>query len=84
MKQCNICANYRCRIVTGAFPKWRTKHILTAEEMQMDCKRYMPLKPLKVKLLELCLSDFPSLEKVLRKLELKVVPNGNTIQVIEV
>ena len=82
MKQCNICGNYRCRIVDGAFPKWRTKHFLTAEEMQMNCKRYVPLESLKVKLLELCLSDFPSLEKVLRKLKFKVIPDGDTIQVV--
>ena len=83
MKQCDICANYKCDIVKSAFPKWRMKHILTTEEMQTECKRYIPLEPFKVKLLELCLSDFPSLEKVLRKLEFKIIPDGDTIQVVD-
>lgn len=83
MKECNICGNYLCHTITSAFPRWRTKHILTTNEMQSACEYYIPLEPFKVKLLELCLRDFPKLDKVLRGLEMRIVPNGNTIQVVD-
>lgn len=77
MRECNYCnrpnTERGCRLIKSS--RW----LMSGD----TCEYYQSLPPLKVKLLELILDDFTNLSKVLRGLNMRIIPDGHDIQVVD-
>lgn len=51
MRQCNKCETKGCRIIESVYPKFRSKHRLSREELMRDCSSYTSPEPFKIPLL---------------------------------